>query len=289
MNTYFTFNKMSDNITDITVMMVTFNRLELTKQTIDSLKNSVKKPINLIIVDNHSTDETVKYLRNLINDIELKNIISSLILIENNDNLGIATARNQALYFAMNKLQTNYLSTIDNDVILPEGWLDKCIGVLENNKTYGMIGVNFESISYPLLSVNNYKIQHKKEGNLGTACMVFNRKLPKILGYFNNKDYSPFYGLEDSDWGFRVRVLGFKLGYIEENGIHLGSDEKDMGEYRKFKTKEHDSHKEKFFKICREYLSKKKSLYMNFEANLKEINDNHVDISLDKHEDGNDK
>lgn len=268
MDTFFTSHQLSENPAEVTIMMVTFNRLDLTKKTIESLKQNTKNIINLIIVDNKSTDETVLYLDSLEKDKELQKIVSSLILIKNKENLGIATARNQALFYAMNKLETKYLSTIDNDINVPNDWLNKCIIALENNKIYGMIGVNFEPVTYPILPINKCNIQYKREGNLGTACTVFGRNLAKMLGYFNNKDYSPFYGLEDSDWGFRVRVLGMKLGYIVENGVHLGEGQADVGEYREFKTKEHDTHKEKFFKICREYLSKTKPLYMSFSTNL---------------------
>ena len=47
------------------VMMVTYNRLELTKQTLDNLFKNTKYPINLIIIDNNSTDDTVNYLNDL--------------------------------------------------------------------------------------------------------------------------------------------------------------------------------------------------------------------------------
>ena len=35
-----------------TLMMVTYNRLELTKQTIDNIFKNTKHPYNLVIVDN---------------------------------------------------------------------------------------------------------------------------------------------------------------------------------------------------------------------------------------------
>ena len=268
MDTFYKKYKLSEQEPQATIMMVTFNRLDLTKRTIDSLKQNTNNIINLVIVDNKSSDETISYLNDLFKDEDLKRIVSSLVLIKNDQNLGIATARNQALYYSINELNTPYLSTIDNDVCFPKDWLNDCIIALNNNKSFGMVGVNFEPVTYPIIPINGCSIQYKKEGNLGTACTVFNRNLAKMLGFFNYKDYSPFYGLEGSDWGFRVRVLGLKLGYIVDNGIHLGEGLADIGDYREFKTKEHDTHKEKFFKICREYLSKTKPLFISFSTNL---------------------
>ena len=45
------------------LLMVTYNRLELTKQTLDSIFKNTKTPFELVIVDNASTDGTVEFLK----------------------------------------------------------------------------------------------------------------------------------------------------------------------------------------------------------------------------------
>lgn len=245
-------------------MMVCYNRLDLTKQMLSSLLETTNFPFHLVVIDNASTDGTVDWLDQYLPAID-SNLYPNFLgykFIKNNENKGIATGRNQGLYHSF--IEDNWLCTIDNDVILPQNWLNDAVSILTLKPTYGCIGVNFEDQSFPLIKIGEFEIQHKKEGNLGTACMVFNRKIHKMLGYFNNKDYSKFYGCEDACFGFRVRVSGLQLGYLKENGIHLGSGENDKGEYREFKTREHDNFKQVFFQNCREYLSGKKSLYFSY-------------------------
>lgn len=229
-------------------MIVTFNRINLTKQTIDDLYNSANADFDLVIIDNGSTDGTVEYLKTL------KNVIT----VFNEENKGIARGRNQGLLEA-NKLNTEWYVTLDNDVLLPKYWLRDCIEILQTDPTFGMIGVNFEPNNYPLIKAGNKMIQEKSKGNLGTACSVYNRKLHKMLGYYNT-NYSQFYGLEDSDHGLRARVLGIKMGYLAEKGIHLGDNE--IGEYREFKTKQHDSYVDKFKENASLYYSGKKPIYI---------------------------
>lgn len=231
--------------------MVTYNRLNLTKETINDLKNTVKSNYNFIIIDNNSTDGTVEYLKKL----------NPTILVLNEQNKGIARARNQCLHEA-NILNTEFYCFIDNDVKMPVGWLEESIDILSKNRDYAMIGVNMEGRPYPIINKNECKFQNKPQGNLGTACVVFPKSTHKLLGFFNTKDYSPFYGLEDTDFGMRARFAGLKLGYIERMGSHLGVGEQDIGEYRKFKTKEHDSYIKSFHENCRLYAAKKKSLYV---------------------------
>jgi GT2 family glycosyltransferase len=231
--------------------MVTFNRLNLTKLTLESLYKTTEREFNLVIVDNGSSDGTVEYLKTL------KNIT----LILNSENQGIAVGRNVGLLEA-DKFKTDYFCTIDNDVELPTGWLEESITILSANKGYGAIGVNFEPKPYPLVTLNGCTFQDKPAGNLGTATMVFRKQLHQMIGFFNT-EYAR-YGLEDSDWGIRARVAGFKLGYIKQMGIHLGEDNNDVSEYRKFKTQQHDSLVSVFQRNCGLYMQKLKPIYIPF-------------------------
>jgi GT2 family glycosyltransferase len=235
-----------------TLMIVTFNRLQLTKTTIKDLYKTAGREFNLVIVDNGSTDGTVEYLKSL----------KDITLILNNKNKGIAIGRNIALLEA-DKLKTDYFCTADNDVKMPDGWLEECIKILEANKGYGAIGVSFEPKPYPLVTKNGYTFQDKSAGNLGTAISVFRKQLHQMIGFFNT-EYSEFYGLEDSDFFMRARVAGFKLGYIEKMGIHLGEDNNEVNEYRKFKTQQHDSYVDVFKKNCGLYVNRTKPIYIPF-------------------------
>jgi GT2 family glycosyltransferase len=238
------------------LMMITYNRLELTKQTIESLYNNKNNTeFKLSIVDNFSSDQTQDYL------LELKNKYD-INLIFNSENKGIARGRNQNLKYCTDQ-PGDWFATLDNDVLLSDNWLDECIDILSKNKDYAMIGVNFEDTNYPLITKNEVTFQNKPKGNLGTACMVFNRNLFNMIGYFC-EEYSNFYGCEDSNYGMRTRVLGFKLGYLKQNGTHLGVGEHDKGAYREFKTKEHDQYVPLFNQHCREYYQRTKPIYIPF-------------------------
>lgn len=244
----------------ISLMMITYNRLELTKNTLWNIFETIHSNINLIIVDNGSTDGTVEVLENIKNNIGKTNI--NLIVKYNKTNKGIAIGRNQGLKLAVD-LKSDWLCTIDNDVELPDGWLEECINILKLNPQYAAIGVNFEATSFPIVELNGCRFQNKPQGNLGTACMVFPGKVQKMLGYFNT-GYGTKYSCEDSDFGMRIRSLGLKLGYIERNGIHIGEGENDKGEYRKFKDAEHKKAVPLFYNNARLYMTRKKGIYIPY-------------------------
>jgi GT2 family glycosyltransferase len=245
----------------VSIMMVSYNRLELTKKTLESLFETTKCKYRLLIVDNGSTDGTLEYLKSLEPPTKY---CKNYDLLLNTENKGISIGRNQALLMA-NKYEDKYLATIDNDVIMPNGWLQKCMDIMAINPNYS-IGVNFESIKYPLITLKNKTFQFKDKGNLGTAGMVFPRTLHNIIGFF--RDYNLKYSCEDSNWSFRGRMAGYQFGYLEEMGIHIGEGEADTGEYRIFKDECHKQALKPFQQDCYDYMAKRKPIYIPFEYDI---------------------
>ena len=237
------------------LMMVTYNRIELTKKTLDGLKTSIKTPYNLVIVDNGSTDGTVEFLRQ---EFDGKTNVHMIFLPHNK---GIAIGRNIALKKA-DEIGTKWYCTIDNDVEMPEGWLEECIDILSKNMGYGMIGVNMENVEYPSVTLNGCTFQEKPRGNLGTALIVFSKQLHQMIGFFNTQYV--LYAHEDADYGMRARVAGFKMGYISRMGIHLGADEQEKNPYRQFKTKASQDNMALFKHNCALYVQRKKPLYIKY-------------------------
>lgn len=245
---------------DTTIMMITYNRLHLTKSTLESLAKTIGRDFNLVIIDNNSQDGTIDFLKDFENNFN-SNFLKDIKITFNNVNKGIAVGRNQALKIA-DTLKTKWYAYADNDQLFPDNWLNECIEILTLNKEYGSCGVNLEDVTYPVVEKNGKKFQEKPRGNLGSGCMVFPNTLHKMLGFFNT-EYG-LYGEEDADWGMRTRMLNFKLAYILENGKHLGVGEHDTGEYREWKTASHKRNLSKFNEACRLYASGNKNLYIPY-------------------------
>ena len=218
------------------VMLVTYNRLLLTQRMMASFFQTTTSPYHLIIVDNGSTDGTVEYLQQLQCDVLNLHFYAHCQNIDlqlNAQNKGIAIGRNQGLKLAA-KYGDPFLATLDNDVELPMNWLQQCIAIIEDNPQFE-IGVNMESVSYPLKTINGHTFQVKAAGNLGTACLVMPRSLHTKIGYFDTSMGN--YSHEDANHAVRARMAGYQLGYLSQNGNHFGSGDLDVGEYREAKTK----------------------------------------------------
>jgi len=255
-----------------TVMMVTYNRLNLSKRTFESTLKNAGEKYNLVIIDNNSEDDTVKWL---IDNIDEYDLIEDYRVVKLNENNGISYGRNMGLKICDDNFPTEYLCTLDNDVELPSGWLRDCCNVLKNNSKIGACGVNLEGIRYNKAFIKTkdgnkpIEIQIKQRGNLGTAAMVFPYAIHEKVGYFCS-DFK-YYGHEDALFGWVCRMIKPMLVYLGENGNHLGVGTEDEGEYREMKNKYWDINMPIFHDNVKRYRNGSKPIYTDFVPNKEEI------------------
>jgi GT2 family glycosyltransferase len=227
----------------------------------DSFLKNTDTDYRLIVIDNGSTDGTVDWLKQL---SPASPFCQGYHTHFNEKNRGIAIGRNQGLLIA-DKYKDPWLCTVDNDIEFPHGWLSECLSIVKTNHKFA-IGLNMENKNYPLRIMNGKSVQWKTEGNLGTACSIFHRKLHEAIGFFLTE--FGLYGEEDADFFFRARQAGWNLGYLPTNGTHFGEGDLDTGEYREFKTAQHKKNLAPFQKNCWDYMAKRKSIYIPFTDNL---------------------
>ena len=112
------------------LIIVTYNNLALTRLCLESiLRNTDYANYEIIVVDNHSTDGTPTYLRHL----AARHAHVTLILNANNH--GFARANNQGIARANGE----YLVLLNNDTIVPAGWLSRLLRHLRDPEI-GMVG-----------------------------------------------------------------------------------------------------------------------------------------------------
>ena len=95
----------------IDIVYLTYNRLEYTKKSLPSLFVDSTEEFRLTIWDNGSTDGTVEYLKNEVNDPRIKDIVFS-------KNVGQYPAVNEV----WGKSKADLLGKVDNDCLVTPGW-----------------------------------------------------------------------------------------------------------------------------------------------------------------------
>lgn len=136
---------MSNN-KEVGIIVVTYNRCELLKEVIYSLRKQTFKNSQIIVVNNGSTDNTFNWLTNQ-NDI----------ITINQENLGGAGGFYTGIKYAVEN-GYNYCWIMDDDVICHETALEELINSYKKNPNIGFIcskvvGINDQAMNTPTISL----------------------------------------------------------------------------------------------------------------------------------------
>lgn len=193
--------------------MSIYNRLELTKKTLDQLFCFSGEKFNLWIADDGSDNDMKKFLSSL----KPYGFCESIELKLYNESVGKAKRLNEFL----NNKDYDFCCIVDNDVLLPPSWLKDGINLLKKYDQIGIVSVNVEGYYG---GVQFRPIEGTKECLLspviGGACLLFGDFVKKEIKNLC-EDYGR-YGHEDAHITFQTWKKGKIVVCLPNFGIHLG-------------------------------------------------------------------
>lgn len=116
----------------VSIIMPVFNSERYLKLAIDSILDQTYENIELLIVDDGSTDKSVQIIRSFNS--------SKIRFFQNEKNIGVSATRNKMINLSKGK----YIALMDSDDISPKYRIEKQVNFLENNIQYGLIGGHYE-------------------------------------------------------------------------------------------------------------------------------------------------
>ena len=134
----------------ISVIMPCYNSEKYLEESINSILNQTFTPLELICVDDDSSDNTYKLLCNL------SKIDDRIIVTKNEFKKGVSGAMNTGLKYAKGK----YIARMDSDDISDKDRLMTQYRFLENNPKYGICSTNINLMDEMgnVFSSNQYKV-----------------------------------------------------------------------------------------------------------------------------------
>jgi 2-polyprenyl-3-methyl-5-hydroxy-6-metoxy-1,4-benzoquinol methylase len=209
----------------VSIIVLTWNELEYTRQCVDSVLRHTPQPYELIFVDNGSTDGTQDYVRS----------IADAKVILNPTNLGFAAGNNQGLTVAAGE----FVVLLNNDTIVTAGWLERLLAPMSNDPTIGFVGPRSNQVAGPQLipnvpytSVDGLSVfaaeRALAQANTGSRtiylmgfCLAIRRAVIQKIGGLD-----PRFGagnFEDNDYCLRAVLAGW-TGWIADDAFvhHFG-------------------------------------------------------------------
>jgi len=237
----------------LSIIIVNWNT---TKLLIDCLKSlefeirNLKFEVEVIVVDNGSTDNSVKEFENLKFDIEnsfkIKNL--KLKIIENESNLGFSKGNN----LGVKESSGDFIMLLNSDTVVKEGAIEKLVNFLEENKNISIVGprlLNQDGTKqancgfFPDLKVAFLMLFKEHFGGsdsvrfspdescrvdwlMGAAFVAKKEVFDKTGGL----DEEIFMYMEEVEWFYRTKKQGFLAYFLKEAEIiHLGRGSSTSG------------------------------------------------------------
>ena len=204
------------------IVIVTHNNLECTKQCLESIiKITEYNPYELIVVDAHSTDGTLEYLRS---EPEVR-------VVSLEKNFPYSYSINRGIQVAKGE----YLCFINNDVIIVQSkWLAELVHCAQSDARIGIVGpkqcnkdLSVNSAGRNILPDGSHVLIWPPDNTLTSctyvvgACFLVKRQLVDQIGLF---DENYFFSYDETDYCLRAWKAGRKVVCDTASMIvHLGS------------------------------------------------------------------
>lgn len=220
---------------DVSIVILAHNGQEFTQHCLQSIIDAPVHPMELIVVDNGSTDGTADLLKSFQDSLRSTDITFTLLI--NDHNMGCSKARN----IGWEKATSPYVVFMDNDTAVCTGdYLTRLVAEMERDSKLGVLG---PKMIYPYLphtiqcagcAMNPIgRIRFRGRGAdrnapdynhrlhvpvLISACWIMRREFLETLGgldeYFHPVQY------EDLDFCMRVNQAGYYCAYTPDVEIY---------------------------------------------------------------------
>lgn len=214
----------------VSVIIVNWNGAQFLERCLTALMAQTLKPHEIILIDNASTDESVKIVQRF----------HTVQLIALEQNTGFAKGNNLAIEATSD--EPEWIALINPDAFAEPRWLEALLIAAESNPGFDVFGSRLVSAVDPSvldgagdachMSGLVWRMGHgspvpaaaENEREVFSPCAaaaLYRRNALREIGGFD-EDY--FCYLEDVDLGFRLRLAGYRCLYVPQSvAHHIGS------------------------------------------------------------------
>jgi GT2 family glycosyltransferase len=203
----------------VSVVVLNYNGKRFLQETLTSLLNQTHQNLEIILVDNGSSDGSAKYV---------EENFTPVTLVVNGENLGFGGGNNRGIENATGA----YIATLNNDAVAKPDWIEELVKVIERSERIGMcaskmlfydrgdiinsagICISKSGAAWDRGMFEEDDGQYDKREDVFGPCAgaaLYRKTMLDEIGLFD-EDF--FMYMEDVDLAFRARLGGWKCMYV---------------------------------------------------------------------------
>jgi len=208
----------------VSIVIVNWNGEKWLKKCLESLAMQIYKNIEIIFVDNASTDGSINFV---------KQFYPKIKIVINQKNLGFAGGNNIGVMNATGK----YILLLNNDTTVNNDFLSILVDYLEKNIDVGIVqpkiyltrekGLLDATGSFltktGFLKHTGFEIDHGQHNTIQQifsakgACILIRKEVIEKVGLFDD-DYFAYF--EETDFCWRTWLAGYKIIFLPQSIIY---------------------------------------------------------------------
>ncbi|MGE0931427.1 glycosyltransferase [Peijinzhouia sedimentorum] len=204
----------------VCLVVVTWNRIEILKDTIERLQGQTVPITTLVIVDNGSNDGTIEYIK------RLKEIHSNIHSVLIPDNPGFGAGLAEGMKYGLAQIDHDFFWLMDDDSKPENDTLEKLINTIEehNFDMLGLKGYNMVWGQPKIVKDDNVR----EVDYVLVDGAVIRGEVVKEVGVIGSHF---FMMCEDYDYSKRLNKAGKRIGLLRTkyDQLHLGSEKFSKG------------------------------------------------------------
>jgi GT2 family glycosyltransferase len=210
----------------VVVVVLTYDSAGVVERCLAHVAASSWQPLEILVVDNASTDDTVERIRASRPEVAV---------VRAPENLGWSAGNALGIRWALGR-GADYVVLLNPDVLVPPGWLHAAVAAMEGRPALALMDFRLESGREGAVAERVTALPpagdpavRSVEGASGAALVVRVTALP-VIGL---PDPRYFLYCEDVDWSWRTLAAGLEVGRLDVPVWHASEGSSGDRESRK--------------------------------------------------------
>lgn len=232
------------SVSKTAIVIPNYNGIQFLSDCLNSLKQQSVQDFDVIVVDDCSTDDSLK---------EIACNFSWVKSVKRIENGGFAAAVNDGIRLAKEN-SAEYVILLNNDTVADKYFVEKMVKAIEENSNIFSVQAKMLSLKKPEIiddAGDFYTVlgwayargkgekasKYNKKGSIFAACAgaaIYRCEIFDKIGYF---DEAHFAYLEDIDIGYRARLYGYDNRYEPQAIVYHAGSATSGSRYNEFKIR----------------------------------------------------